>query len=108
MSSTPVNRIIERIIQEALTNAVRHGHASSVSIQLWSDQKVLRLYILDNGRGAEQIIKGIGLLGMEERVIPYGGTVEISAPENGGFKLSVIIPLKIPDKNESPPVEAFA
>jgi signal transduction histidine kinase len=88
-----VNRIIGRIIQEALTNAARHGHATSVSIQLWSDSDILYLYVLDNGRGTEQIVKGIGLLGMEERVAPYGGKVETFVLASGGFKLSVTLPL---------------
>ena len=88
-----IDKIILRIIQEALTNAVRHGHADFVSIQIWSDPYVFRLYVLDNGRGTEQVVKDIGLLGMEERVAPYGGTVEVSSPVDGGFKLSVTIPL---------------
>jgi signal transduction histidine kinase len=57
------------------------------------------LYVMDNGRGAEKIVKGIGLLGMEERVAPYGGTVAVSAVQEGGFKLSLSLPLglKEPD-----------
>jgi signal transduction histidine kinase len=99
-----INRIIGRIIQEALTNAVRHGHASFVSIQLWADAELLRLYVVDNGQGTKQIVRGIGLLGMEERVAPYGGTVETSASVNGGFKLSVTIPLNIREREEAEPL----
>jgi signal transduction histidine kinase len=98
-----INRIIGRIIQEALTNAVRHGHASFVVIQLWADKELLRLYVMDNGKGTKQIVRGIGLLGMEERVVPYGGTIETSAPANGGFKLSVTIPFNIREKEETEP-----
>jgi signal transduction histidine kinase len=98
-----INRIIGRIIQEALTNAVRHGHASFVVIQLWADKELLRLYVMDNGQGTKQIVRGIGLLGMEERVVPYGGMVETSASANGGFKLSVTIPLNIREREETEP-----
>jgi signal transduction histidine kinase len=98
-----INRIIGRIIQEALTNAVRHGHASFVTIQLWADAELLRLYVIDNGQGTKQIVRGIGLLGMEERVAPYGGTVETSVSVNGGFKLSVTIPLNIREREETEP-----
>jgi signal transduction histidine kinase len=99
-----INRIIGRIIQEALTNAVRHGHASFVSIQLWADRELLRLYVVDNGQGTKQIVRGIGLLGMEERIAPYGGTVETSVSVNGGFKLSVTIPLNIREREEAEPL----
>jgi signal transduction histidine kinase len=64
-------------------------------VQLWSDGDAIRLYVQDNGRGTEKVIKGIGLLGMEERVAPYGGIVDVSIPQEGGFKLTLILPLRL-------------
>jgi signal transduction histidine kinase len=49
--------------------------------------------VSDNGRGARQIVKGIGMAGMEERVVAIGGTLRAYSPEDGGFRLNVVIPL---------------
>jgi signal transduction histidine kinase len=49
--------------------------------------------VSDNGIGTRQIVKGIGLAGMEERLASVGGTLEVFSPEDGGFRLKVIIPL---------------
>jgi len=88
-----INKAFARIIQEALTNAVRHGRATEVSIQFWMSNNVLSLYVEDNGSGSTKIVKGLGLSGMEERVAPYGGSVLITAPVGGGFKLTILLPL---------------
>jgi len=88
-----INKIVSRIVQEALTNAVRHGRATEVTIQLWEVKEILNLYVADNGVGSVQVVKGLGLAGMEERVNPFGGSVQFSAPVSGGFKLMITIPL---------------
>jgi signal transduction histidine kinase len=51
------------------------------------------MLVSDNGIGAQNVVKGIGLAGMEERLAMVGGTLEISSPEDGGFRLRVEIPL---------------
>jgi signal transduction histidine kinase len=88
-----VNRVIIRIVQEAFTNSVRHGQASRIIINFWEHPHRLTMTVRDNGIGAQQIVKGIGLAGMEERVAQVGGTLEVSSPEDGGFCLKVVIPL---------------
>jgi signal transduction histidine kinase len=88
-----IDLIVYRIVQEALTNALRHGHATKVSIDFRISDSVLRMNVLDNGSGSKKIIKGIGLAGMEERINQLNGQIEaMNAPE-GGFKLSVLIPI---------------
>jgi len=85
-----------RTVQEALTNAVRHGKASQVRVIFWVEGDELRLTITDNGRGAFEIVKGIGLAGMEERLGPLGGSVRVGPAPEGGFSLTVQVPLRTP------------
>ena len=85
-----------RTVQEALTNAVRHGKASQVRVIFWVEGDELRLTITDNGRGAFEIVKGIGLAGMEERLGPLGGIVRVGPAPEGGFSLTVQVPLRTP------------
>ena len=77
-----------RIVQEALTNVVRHARATQVTVRLHAAGNTLELDIEDNGRGyAPQSIQGaraLGLLGIRERVDVFGGTVEfVNAPGHG-------------------------
>jgi signal transduction histidine kinase len=51
------------------------------------------MIVSDNGIGSRHIVKGIGFAGMEERLAALGGAMELSSPEDGGFRLKVDIPL---------------
>ncbi|MDR2160061.1 MAG: histidine kinase [Treponema sp.] len=100
-----VNRVLTRIVQEAFTNSVRHGKASLIQIHFWEfpsgDQAfpgsrtagILTMTVSDNGIGTRQVVKGIGLAGMEERLVGVGGTMDILSSGDGGFRLRVKIPL---------------
>lgn len=88
-----INRMIIRIVQEAFTNSVRHGQATRIIISFWDLRDTLNMTVRDNGVGAQDIIKGIGLAGMEERLAKIGGTLEVASPDDGGFSLKVTIPL---------------
>jgi signal transduction histidine kinase len=97
--SQELNLALYRSVQEALTNAVRHGKASKVRVIFWVDGEELRLSITDNGKGAFEVVKGIGLSGMEERIGALGGTVRVGRAPEGGFSLAVQVPLKTaPDR----------
>mgnify|MGYP000844953875 CR=1 FL=1 len=85
--------ILYRIVQEGLTNALRHGHATHVRILFWIIGDAVQIIVLDNGTGSKKIIKGIGLAGMEERISRLGGTVQAENAPEGGFQLTVTIPL---------------
>jgi signal transduction histidine kinase len=93
-----------RIFQEALTNAVRHAGASKVTVvlregerSLFGDETVV-LEIRDNGRGiTEKEIRNpesLGLLGMKERVLAFGGELSICGEPCGGTTLILKIPQK--------------
>ena len=88
-----VNTVLTRIVQEAFTNSIRHGQASQILIHFWEFPESLSMTVTDNGIGAQQIVKGIGLAGMEERLAAVGGSLEAFSPEDGGFRLKVFIPL---------------
>ena len=96
-----------RIVQEALTNVVRHACASRVGIRLESVGGGLELVIQDNGSGfAPDSTTGpraLGLLGMRERAIAFGGTVEFLNPPGMGGNVRVRMPC---DQNPSPPTES--
>ncbi len=89
-----IDMAVYRLVQEALTNAMRHGRATAVSIYFWIHEHALEIVVQDNGIGAQQVVKGIGLSGMEERLASFGGTLEIGSVAEGGFKLKARIPLQ--------------
>ena len=64
-----------------------------VTINLWEKDNYLIMTVQDDGIGTKEIIKGIGLSGMEERIAKTYGTLEISTPLEGGFKVKIKIPL---------------
>jgi signal transduction histidine kinase len=86
-----------RILQEALTNIVRHAGATRVDVSLSEENNRVELHIRDNGRGvtAKDLNdrRAIGLLGMHERAEGVGGTVTITGHVNAGTKVLVVVPL---------------
>jgi signal transduction histidine kinase len=88
-----VNTVLTKVVQEAFTNAVRHGQATKIHIHLWKLSGTLTMTVTDNGVGAATVVKGIGLAGMEERLEAVGGTLAVSHPAEGGFRLHISIPL---------------
>jgi signal transduction histidine kinase len=88
-----VNTTLTRIVQEAFTNSIRHGKATRIVIQFWEFPGNLTMIVSDNGVGSRHIVRGIGFAGMEERLAALGGVMEVSSPEDGGFRLKVDIPL---------------
>lgn len=85
-----VNLVLYRVIQESMTNAVRHGHARLIYISLIYQASEVVFVIEDNGRGCEKIEPGNGLSGMRERLEMVGGSVEVSS--NSGFMVKGRIP----------------
>jgi signal transduction histidine kinase len=77
-----------RIIQEALTNALKHAGPVPTTVHLDYDNGTLRLEVLDDGgkeRTPELIGSGQGLIGMRERAALYGGTLEAGPRDEGGY-----------------------
>ena len=87
---------IYRVVQEALTNCARHARAQAVHLDLQRAGNALTLTIQDDGEGFNPAhgAKGIGLLGMKERVRELGGVLTIASEAERGTLLTVHIPLR--------------
>lgn len=83
---------IYRIVQEGITNAIRHGHASRIFINFKKVDIWLVIRIRDNGIGCKDIHKGFGLIHMKERVDMLHGTVTYSS--NNGFQVVAKLPIR--------------
>ena len=88
---------IYRIVQEALRNVTRHAKAKLVQIALTEEDGALRLTIKDDGRGfMPDRQKGVGLLGMEERVKRLRGTFQVQSAPGKGAVINVVLPVLVP------------
>jgi signal transduction histidine kinase len=83
-----------RIIQEGLTNALKHAHATQAEVALRYASGQLRIEVSDNGHGATTSeSSGHGLIGIHERVKLYGGEMTTATTNGGGFTLTACLPL---------------
>lgn len=83
--------VIYRLIQESITNAVRHGNAKHVLVLIRSEDRHLLVHIHDDGRGCENIQRGFGITHMSERVALLGGSISFDG--KNGFTIDAKIPL---------------
>lgn len=90
-----------RIVQEALTNVTKHACPTRVNIWLERDDRGVRCSVQDDGKGFDvaavlggQARRGLGLLGIRERVNALGGTLQITSAPSQGTELSVTIPVE--------------
>jgi two-component system sensor histidine kinase UhpB len=87
---------IFRVFQEAITNILRHAKASKILVCLKQDGTRITLIVDDNGIGIErgQLLRrdSLGLIGMRERVRPFGGTVSIVGHPSQGTRVTVVVP----------------
>jgi signal transduction histidine kinase len=83
-----------RVLQEALTNALRHAPDSHVTAAVRRTPEAIRIEVLDDGAGARASINGggYGLVGMRERVNLYGGTLEAGPRPGSGFAVVATLP----------------
>jgi len=83
-----------RIVQEALTNVVRHAQAHSCRICLSCEQEMLHVEVSDDGLGQPESSRaGVGLLSMRERAAELGGTCEITQKSEGGTRVLACLPV---------------
>lgn len=92
-----VAQCVLRIVQEGLTNVVRHAGASRVELSLHQTGEEVLIRLADNGRGLDgrpsgQAGCGLGLQGMRERVALLGGQLTFASPDEGGFILFATLP----------------
>ncbi|MGL5944177.1 MAG: sensor histidine kinase [Waterburya sp.] len=99
--SEEIKLTVYRIIQEALTNIVKHSQAEVVKVELQTFSEHLSLLMEDNGKGfnPEQNTTGFGLQGMRERVMALKGKMEISSSLQRGCTIIITIPFnKVTEK----------
>jgi signal transduction histidine kinase len=83
--------VLYRIIQESITNSVRHGKATEVLVRLWIAEKLLNLTVTDNGKGCSDLQEGYGLQGIRERAASLKGQASFSCRDSGGFTVHVTL-----------------
>jgi signal transduction histidine kinase len=92
---TEVETALYRIVQEALTNVVKHAQATAVSIVLARQDGIVTAVIEDDGRGFNpgRTHDGLGLLGMGERLALLGGKMKIESSHGAGTTIVAELPL---------------
>ncbi len=89
----PLKITVYRILQEAVSNAVRHARARSVAVRLYKDDEGLHLTVADDGRGfTGKTRKGLGLQSMRERAEMHGGRYAIESVPGKGTRIAVSWP----------------
>ena len=91
-----------RVAQEAVNNAVKHAEASALRVELVRERDQVHLRIADDGRGLPAVASGrgapstqLGLLGMRERIAPWGGLVTAGPAEHGGTLISATVRTRV-------------
>jgi signal transduction histidine kinase len=95
-----IERAVYRIVQEALTNVTRHAHAKNVRVHVSADDHTCVVVVEDDGVGFDVAEaerpgnrRGLGLLGIRERVSQLRGSVQIESGAPGGTRIAVQLPL---------------
>jgi signal transduction histidine kinase len=99
-----VETALYRILQEGLTNITKHAAATHVDLRLWQDGGRVYGLLRDDGAGftVEQVIgrtgpRGLGLLGIQERLAALGGTLQITSASGQGTTLQITLSKAAPD-----------
>ena len=87
--------VVYRLVQEALTNAVKHGHARRAVVEVVERSGAVELSVRDDGRGFDPsaMTDGFGLLGMRERVALLDGALEIGSAPGAGTAIRATLPV---------------
>lgn len=87
---------VYRIVQESVTNAIRHGHATEIDVCLSCQERRMSIVVQDNGIGCAKIEQGFGLRHMRERLRLLGGSLRVDG--TNGFRIEADIPLRWGDE----------
>lgn len=85
---------IKRIVQEALTNAKKHGNAHTCFVEILVGEEEIKLTIADDGIGQKNVIPNFGLINMKERVAEHRGSFAIESVEGEGFRIYITFPFQ--------------
>lgn len=87
-------QIIYRIIQESLTNAIRHGKANIIKLNITFGDHELTIKVIDDGIGCEKVTEGFGLIHIKEWLNLLNGNLSYQTAPGEGFQLTVYIPIR--------------
>jgi signal transduction histidine kinase len=105
--SNDVETAIYRVVQEALTNAARHGHPTAVRVELSRSPRLLAGRVIDDGAGFEpkavlgRTSTSLGLIGMRERIAALGGTLAVTSTPGQGTTVQFEVPIEERDAHVS-------
>lgn len=85
-------RIILDNCCEAVTNSLKYSFCDRIDIEISVLNKILRCCVSDNGRGCENMIEGMGIQGMKQRIATVGGIIDINGAS--GFSINMLIPIE--------------
>jgi signal transduction histidine kinase len=88
-----VGQVAYRVVQEALTNVLRHAGPTTAEVRVHRDQGTLVVEVLDGGVGAAAVRPGLGLTGMRNRVVAVGGELTAEPRTGGGFRVCARLPI---------------
>lgn len=89
-----VQAVVNRVVQESLSNVVRHSEADSCEVAIWQEEGDVAVRVDDNGKGLRSgSATGSGLTGMRERVEEIGGSLTVSTRLEGGTRVLARLPL---------------
>ncbi|MFT3903236.1 MAG: ATP-binding protein [Niabella sp.] len=86
--------ILFRIVQEAIQNAVKHGHCHHIHIHFTNQDKQIGITIKDDGTGFDEkkVVKGMGIFNIQQRTELLNGTISFESTELGGTQITLLIP----------------
>jgi signal transduction histidine kinase len=87
------NVVVYRLVQEGMTNALRHGNARRITISLSLEKGGLRINIQDDGVGFDELREGYGITGMRERIEQLGGSLQVTGKLQAGTLVSAWLPI---------------
>jgi signal transduction histidine kinase len=95
---TSVETAIYYVVSEAIANAIKHSHASAMTVTISSDRKTATVYatVADDGVGGAEPSGGSGLIGLGDRVDALGGRFVVESPAGLGTRISVELPVEPP------------
>ena len=92
----PIEIGVYYLVSEALTNAMKHSRAASISIHVYLDRGELSVVVADDGVGGAKVSRGSGLEGLADRVAALGGRLALESPPDHGTRLVAALPLNVP------------
>ncbi|WP_434704524.1 sensor histidine kinase [Bacillus atrophaeus] len=95
-----ISETIYRVLQEALTNTIRHASASRIAVVICNDDAHLHVKITDNGQFTGNLTFGFGLSGMKDRAEQAGGSLSVKAVQPSGLQIELSLPLTTTNKEQ--------